>query len=337
MPANDMPQTKTLSLDALTISPEIQPRESIDDDVVAKLARAMRWDDSTQRVVDARGNAFAPLEAVTDGKETWIVDGHHRVAAAHAANLETFQVVCHEGELRDAIERSLSANTKEKRRRTNLDKRRNITRALSDPDWCAWSDARVAKLCGVSTPTVGKIRRQLEDDGVIAAQEVRHGADGRLYPRASSQRSAAGSASARVRRKRSANKARRRNARDPFTRAARYEGMDAMIAARADAPLVDILLVDSDLATPFTELVEHLPTVLSESGVVIAPNSTTLPKVMATLGAILDYKGCYFTKTTSRTYHVWSAQDLDVPSSGRRLGDMLRAFSPHNKRLAVVS
>jgi ParB-like chromosome segregation protein Spo0J len=327
-----------MSLDALTVSSTIQPREAIDGDTVARFARAMRWDTERELVVDGRGNAFAPLEVVTDGETAWVVDGHHRALAAREAALEHFQAVCHEGDVRDAIARSLSANVREKRRRTNTDKRRNITRALSDAEWCTWSDARVARLCAVSTPTVGKVRRQLEADGVIAAQEVRHGADGRLYPRASSQRSAAGAASARVRKKRSVNRSKRRNARDPFTRAARFEGVDALLAARSEGDaLIDALLVDSEAAAPFTALSEHLPALLSEQGVVIAPNSPALPDVMTTLSARLSYRGCFFAKASSRTYHVWSAHELDVPASGRRLANMLRALPSRSRHLVVIS
>ncbi len=333
-----LPATRTLELDALTLDPSTRARASLDEDAVARLARSMRWNDEIGLVVDARGSSFAPLDAVTDGESVWVADGFHRVHAALAAGIERFQVSLQEGSQRDAVTFSLSANRDEKRRRTNLDKRHNIERALRDNDWCAWSDARIARLCAVSTPTVGKIRKQLEADGVILPQDVRRGADGRLYPRASSQRSLAGSASARVRKRRSSNRTRKRHARDPLHRAERFDSLGALLAAQPEgSPSLDALIVELLDGSAWDDIVSSLDSTLSPRGVLVAPNSPTLPAIMAIMANTLPYRGCFFAKSSSTTFHVWSLHTIDLITSGKRLGDLLRASCPKLQRLAVLT
>ena len=55
---------------------------------------------------------------------------------------------------------SVGANATHGLRRTNDDKRRAVLTLLSDAEWSQWSDREIAKRCGVSPDTVGRIRAE---------------------------------------------------------------------------------------------------------------------------------------------------------------------------------
>jgi hypothetical protein len=65
------------------------------------------------------------------------------------------------GALRDAMLAAAGANITHGFRRSNADKRRAVLTLLRDEEWSAWSDAEIARRCGVSQPFVGKIRAEL--------------------------------------------------------------------------------------------------------------------------------------------------------------------------------
>jgi hypothetical protein len=68
---------------------------------------------------------------------------------------------------RDAILFSVSANAQHGQRRTNEDKRRAVMRLLEDPEWCKWSNYKIAARCGVSEFLV----RRIKDDEPLSAVE----------------------------------------------------------------------------------------------------------------------------------------------------------------------
>jgi hypothetical protein len=74
----------------------------------------------------------------------------------------------------DAVKFSLSSNQGHGLRRTNEDKRHAVEIALHE--FPAWSDRAVAQLCGVTHPSVGAVRRQLEN---FTSCEKRLGRDGK--------------------------------------------------------------------------------------------------------------------------------------------------------------
>lgn len=53
---------------------------------------------------------------------------------------------------------SVGANAAHGLRRTNEDKRRAVTTLLSDPEWSAWSDSKIATIAKVDHKTVAKWR-----------------------------------------------------------------------------------------------------------------------------------------------------------------------------------
>lgn len=109
-----------------------------------------------------------------DGTDHWLADGHHTYAAMLVNGLDAAVFVVREGTKRDALKYALGANQTHGLRLTGADKRHKVELALCDAEWRAWSDARVAELCGVSDRFVATVRKEIG-----AAVQERTGKDGR--------------------------------------------------------------------------------------------------------------------------------------------------------------
>lgn len=123
------------------------------------------------------GDTFPPLDVFHDGNSYWLANGFHRHAAALLAGLESFPCQIHEGGRREALLFAAGSNADHGRRRTNEEKRKAVQTLLEDPEWQAWSDGQIARVCRVSQPFVGKVRGELTQN--VLSQTVRKGADGR--------------------------------------------------------------------------------------------------------------------------------------------------------------
>jgi ParB-like chromosome segregation protein Spo0J len=123
---------------------------------------------------------IAPLPVLFyEHDQYFIGDGHHRIAAATQAGLETIRALVKPGGLRDAQLWSAGANKFHGLPRTNDDKRKQVTMMLLDDDWQEWSNHAIASHCGVSAPFVGKVRRELEATGTIEEVNERKSKDGK--------------------------------------------------------------------------------------------------------------------------------------------------------------
>jgi hypothetical protein len=160
-------ETKQLSIQEIIVKPEIQQRVNLNQDCVTEYAEEI-----------ANGAQFPPLVIFDDGQNLFLADGRHRYEAYKLAGVETVQVVVCEGGLRDAILYAVGANTEHGLRRTNADKRKAVLTLLTDKEWRLWSDAVIAKQCGVSQPFVSKLDRELTQNG-FEPRPVRTGIDGR--------------------------------------------------------------------------------------------------------------------------------------------------------------
>jgi ParB-like nuclease domain len=110
------------------------------------------------------GAVFPPIVLYHDGADYWLADGFHRVAAAREIGCEEIVAEIREGTRRDAILHGIGANATHGLRRTQADKRRAVERLLTDPEWAAWSDRKIAELARVDHKTVGKVRRELSGE-----------------------------------------------------------------------------------------------------------------------------------------------------------------------------
>lgn len=177
------PDMALIELSTLEFDASAQSRVFVDPQVVSDYVERMSWDDQSQRVIDPEGVAWQPVLVFTDGENHWVADGFHRASAAREAGIERIQCEVREGDLRDAVRYSLSANARHGLRRTREDKRRAVKRALEDSEWRLWTDARIAELCSVSRPFVSNMREELEVEGQIPVEIALYGADDREFER----------------------------------------------------------------------------------------------------------------------------------------------------------
>lgn len=139
-----------LKLSDITLDNEIQPRQQLNQEVVAEYTEAMR-----------QGAKFPPVVVYFDGTNYWLADGFHRVNAKLSTGDCDILVELIPGNRRDALLYAVGANATHGLRRTNTDKRRAVTRLLLDDQWRQWSSREIARRCGVDHKTVDKLRTEL--------------------------------------------------------------------------------------------------------------------------------------------------------------------------------
>ena len=174
-PNNGDPETREILLTDIRID-KTQSRARIDDETVRDYAESM--DD---------GVDFPPVIVFWDGKEYWLADGFHRLAAAQKREKKSIACEVRQGTMRDALKYSFQANAAHGLKRTNEDKRRAVELALADGEWQGWSSPMLAELCGVSEWLVDDVRKPLNKQvresrtSEEPPAEKRKGRDGKLY------------------------------------------------------------------------------------------------------------------------------------------------------------
>lgn len=140
----------------------IQARAEVDYATIDEYARLM-----------ADGVTFDPALALRDPEgHIFVWDGYHRgQAAAKAGRLLRLRV--RPGCRAEAAWLALTANQRHGIRRTRRDKRRVVELALKHPNGASLSDREIARHCGVTHKTVGRIRRELAATGEIPQSETR--------------------------------------------------------------------------------------------------------------------------------------------------------------------
>jgi hypothetical protein len=155
---------QTLALDGLGHDADVQPRLRLSDEVIADYAALYR---------DGGAEALPPLIVYHTGNDAWLADGFHRVAAAKQAGLAALPADVRPGTKRDAILCACGAN-KHGKPLTNAEKRRLVTRMLTDEEWRQWSSRDIARHCGVSIGMVSKLQQELSvHDEQIAKPRTR--------------------------------------------------------------------------------------------------------------------------------------------------------------------
>lgn len=128
-----------------------QSRAAINEATVAEYAEAMADENAV----------FPPVTIYFDGREYWLADGFHRVAAWARIGRIDIPADVRQGDRRRAILHSVAANAAHGLRRTNDDKRRAVLTLLEDAEWSQWHDAKIAEQCRVSTEMVAAVRTGL--------------------------------------------------------------------------------------------------------------------------------------------------------------------------------
>ena len=104
------------------------------------------------------GAEFPPIVVFFDGKDHWLSSGFHRYFANKKLGTESLNCDVKEGTLRDAKLYAFSAN-QHGVPHTQEENRRIIQEMILDSEWGKWSNVQIAKHIGVSSMTVGRLRK----------------------------------------------------------------------------------------------------------------------------------------------------------------------------------
>jgi hypothetical protein len=133
-----------------------------------------------ERLVVAAGE-WPPI--VVSRADRVVIDGSHRVAAARRLGFATIEAVLFDGSPEDAFVEFVRRNVTHGLLLTLAERKRAARRVLrSHP---AWSDRRVAEVCGLSPKTVGRLRVERgcpSEGGPQLDGPVRIGRDDRARP-----------------------------------------------------------------------------------------------------------------------------------------------------------
>jgi hypothetical protein len=145
---------KKLNLDAIRIDGDTQPREELDQEMVAEYAELMR-----------DGTKFPPVKVYFDGSNYWLVDGFHRYFATKSNGFVSIETEIEEGTQREAQLQSMTANSSQRGKPPSpKDKHRSVVRMVKDEEWGKWSNVKIAEWIGVSAMTVGRIKVNLSEE-----------------------------------------------------------------------------------------------------------------------------------------------------------------------------
>ncbi len=187
--------TRAIAMDQVRIDGGTQPRAEISESTVRNYAFDMDG-----------GKVFPAVDVFFDGVAYWLADGFHRYLAARSLRHLAITASVHPGTRRDAVLFSVAANSGHGLQRTNADKQKAVMTLLRDDEWSSWSNAEIAKRCGVDSSTVDKWRiRSLPDSGseksIAKTYTTKHGTEatmnvdriGRSSPKTNPDRSKAAS------------------------------------------------------------------------------------------------------------------------------------------------
>jgi len=145
-------KTKTIKLNDIVIDAGTQQRVTINNDVVAEYAEAMRC-----------GTKFPAITVFFNGSSYYLVDGYHRYNATKDAGIDDILADVIDGTKREAVLYSLGVNNSHGIRLTNADKRKAVLTMLEDDEWKYWTDLAISKHCKVTQPFVSKIRKESDN------------------------------------------------------------------------------------------------------------------------------------------------------------------------------
>lgn len=140
-----------LPISKLRMDGGTQPRAEIDHELIEEYSQMM-----------LAGIVFDAVDAFYDGTDYWVGDGFHRLRAADRAEVGLFDVVVHQGTVRDAKWFSFRANRQHGLRRKTADVKRIIQEALQHENSAEMSDTALAKHIGCSQSWVSEIHRAME-------------------------------------------------------------------------------------------------------------------------------------------------------------------------------
>lgn len=138
---------KVLNIGALILDQKLQSRTEINEQTIEDYADAIKL-----------GDEFPAVLAYFDGVHYYLTDGYHRYHAYKKAGKVSILCEVVNGTFRDAVLHATGVNSKHGMRRTHADKRKAVMTLLDDFEWSDWSNAEIARQCGVSPTFVAGLR-----------------------------------------------------------------------------------------------------------------------------------------------------------------------------------
>jgi transposase len=157
-------EERRITLTEVVFDESLQVRASINGDTVVEYADLMK-----------SGERFPAVHLFEDKGRFFIGDGWHRLRAAKFNGYTSFPAIVAPGGKKAALKFALSANANHGLRRTNDDKLRAVSIALSE--FSNLSNREIAKICAVSESFV----RAHRDRCAQNAPGKRVGGDGKVY------------------------------------------------------------------------------------------------------------------------------------------------------------
>ena len=138
---------KVLNVGALVLDQKLQSRTEINEQTIEDYSDAIKL-----------GDEFPPVLVYFDGVHYYLTDGYHRYHAYKKAGKVSILCEVVNGTFRDAVLHATGVNSKHGMRRTHADKRKAVMTLLDDFEWSDWSNAEIARQCGVSPTFVSGLR-----------------------------------------------------------------------------------------------------------------------------------------------------------------------------------
>src|SRR5215813_8125511 len=139
----------TLNSEVLRCDADVQPRLALSDAHIREYAALLQ-----------EGHELGTIVVFQGGRDSYLADGFHRVAAAKRIGVEALPAEIRIGTKREALLYACGAN-KHGQPLSNADKQRVVRHLLEDAEWGQWSDREIARHCGVSHVFVAKRRKAL--------------------------------------------------------------------------------------------------------------------------------------------------------------------------------
>jgi hypothetical protein len=162
---------------------QIVVREVSVDLVLSDPAVTARFEPSEETIFRyslclAKGDNFPPIDVFDLGMNYLLADGGHRLEAYRLECIDKIWARVHPGGRSEALIFAAGSNVKHGLLRTNRDKHRVVENVLKHPDLGKMSNNKIAEICAVSQPFVGRVRWQLTCNG-FKFESVRVGSNGR--------------------------------------------------------------------------------------------------------------------------------------------------------------
>jgi hypothetical protein len=157
---------KKVNILAIRIDGGTQSRDQLNEDVVKDYADCMK-----------DGAVFPPITVFFDGSDYWLADGFHRYFANKTLGNVALDCDVKEGTCRDAVLYSFGANGKNGLPPTAKEKRNIVIKMLRDEEWGKWSNKHIATIVHVSSMTVGRIKKELEEEPKEKVTYLRQGVE----------------------------------------------------------------------------------------------------------------------------------------------------------------